>query len=335
MAKSKSSIIDFKRLESISEGCSTVLLKLPDGLLHLASEISDFLSSKGIRTIISANSCYGACDFCDCIDGMNVDKIIYVGEAEMPYLRKKYPVPASFLEVESPFDATAAVKKAIPLLEGRKIGITSITPYIRQIKKCAGILKGEGFTPFVGKRSRRTAYDGQILGCDLTAATSIANNVDSFLYIGDGYFHPLGLSIATSKPVIIADPSRNEASRHELENIREKVMRQRYARISNAMGKSRVGILVGEKLGQKRVELAYAMKKLAEEKGMDAYLISSNHFSPEKLDYMDVDFYVSTSCPRIAIDDAASYKKPILTPVEFEILTEERKWEDYEFDQIL
>jgi len=74
---------------------------------------------------------------------------------------------------------------------------------------------------------------------------------------------------------------------------------------------------------------------MAEKKGMKAYLVSSNNFSPERLDYMGMDFYVSTSCPRIAMDDSDRYRKPVLTPIEFEIMVGERKWEDYKFDQIL
>ena len=88
MEKSGSSNIDFEKLREIAGNCKRVLLKLPDGLYSLSTEISDFLSSIGVESIISANSCYGACDFCDGIEGMEVDRIIYVGEAEMPYLRK-------------------------------------------------------------------------------------------------------------------------------------------------------------------------------------------------------------------------------------------------------
>jgi len=335
MEKSKSSIIDFEKLRDIASSSKRILIKLPDGLYHLSTEISDFLSSMCVDSIISANPCYGACDFCDGIDDMRIDKIIYIGEAEMPYLRKKYPVETSFLEIHSKFDVTDSVKKAMPLLEGKRIGVVSITPYIHQMKKTIIILEKNGFTPVVGKKSRRTAYDGQILGCDLTAGTSIAGDVDSFLYVGDGFFHPLGLSLSTKKAVIIADPAQNKAMKDEIEEMKQKVMKKRYALISNAMDKNRVGIILGEKLGQRRMELAYAMKKLAEENGMDGYIISSNNLSPDRLDYMDVDFYVSTSCPRIAIDDSSRYKKPLLTPVEFEILIGEREWENYEFDQIL
>ncbi len=335
MARSKSGNVDFEKLGGIAEGCSRVLIKLPDGLSSLAVEISDFLYSMDVEAVISADSCYGACDFCDGIEDMGIDKIIYIGEAEMPYLKNEYPARAAFLEVHSTFDAADVVKKAALLLEGKKIGVVSITPYILQMGRCIEILESKGFVPMIGKRSRRTAHDGQILGCDLTAGTSIAGRVDSFLYVGDGYFHPLGLSIAAKKPVIIADPSRGKAIKAEIEEMREKMMRRRYALISSAMDKNNVGILIGEKLGQKRMNLASTLKELAEDKGLKAHFISLNNFSPDRLDYMNLDFYVSTSCPRIAMDDSVSYKKPILTPIEFEILVGERGWSDYEFDQIL
>jgi 2-(3-amino-3-carboxypropyl)histidine synthase len=48
-----------------------------------------------------------------------------------------------------------------------------------------------------------------------------------------------------------------------------------------------------------------------------------------------VDAFVSTACPRIAIDDALRYKKPILTPVELEVSLGIRRWDDYVFDSIL
>jgi 2-(3-amino-3-carboxypropyl)histidine synthase len=43
---------------------------------------------------------------------------------------------------------------------------------------------------------------------------------------------------------------------------------------------------------------------------------------------------VTTACPRVALDDAAKYRIPILTPPEFEVLLGEREWEEYEFDEI-
>lgn len=322
--------IDLHLLKKKCGGCKSILIKIPNGLKHLSQKISEFLEGKEV--IISADTCYGACDF---HGEMDVDKIIYIGEAEMPYLKKLYPMPVEFLEVYAPYDAGGIIKKAIPFLEGEKIGVTTITPYIPQLKKCIEVLKKEGFMPIIGKKGRRTAYDGQILGCDLTAGTSIAGEVDSFLYIGDGFFHPLGLSLATGKEVIVVDPSQGKVLKEEIKHMKNEILKKRYAVVAKAMNGKKVGIIIGEKLGQQRLELARRLKKRAEEKYFSVNLFSADIISPEKIDYLDVDFFISTACPRIAIDDAEIYKKPLLTPIEAEIIFGERDWENYEFDQIL
>ncbi len=334
MIKQKSSHeIDFHALEEKCEGCNKVLIEIPDGLKHLSQKISEYLEKKGKEVIISANTCYGACDFHGEIN--DIDKVIYIGEAEMPYLKKMYPLPVDFVEVHAPYDITEVVHKAIPLLKGKKIGITTITPYIPQIHKCAELLEKEGFVAIIGKKGRRTAYDGQILGCDLTAGTTIGANVDSFLHIGDGFFHPLGLALATRKEVIAADPSQGKVMKEEISQMKNKILKKRYGIVAKAMQGKTVGIIVCEKLGQQRLELAYRMKKVAKGKGFVTQLFSANNISPEKIDYLNIDFFISTACPRIAIDDAILYKKPLLTPIEAEIIFGEREWKNYEFDQIL
>jgi 2-(3-amino-3-carboxypropyl)histidine synthase len=65
-------------------------------------------------------------------------------------------------------------------------------------------------------------------------------------------------------------------------------------------------------------------------------IIAMDHFSPVSVQsFNDIDCFVSTACPRIAIDDYLQYKIPILTPIELEIVLGKRKWEEYMFDQIL
>ncbi|MCK5310177.1 MAG: diphthamide synthesis protein, partial [Thermoplasmata archaeon] len=50
---------------------------------------------------------------------------------------------------------------------------------------------------------------------------------------------------------------------------------------------------------------------------------------------LGLDAWISTACPRLAIDDYSTYEKPILTPIELEILLGKRAWEEYAFDEIL
>ena len=61
-----------------------------------------------------------------------------------------------------------------------------------------------------------------------------------------------------------------------------------------------------------------------------------NHFSPSIIEsYRDIDCFISVACPRIPIDDYMQYKVPILTPIELDIVLGFKKWDEYQFDEIL
>lgn len=306
-----------------------IAIKLPDGLLPYAPKILNFLKKNGKEAILLAETCYGACDFTE-YEG--IDEIICIGEAEMPYLKKRYNKPVKFIEARYDFDVNF-IEKATPYLN-KKVGLASITPFIHKMEECKEFLKEKGYEVFIGKKSRRTAYNGQILGCDFSSAISIANYVDSFLFVGDGFFHPVGLYLATRKKIVAANPIEKRIYVNEIKKEAEKILKRRYAIIGKAMDAKLFGIIVSKKIGQKRMLLAKKLKKILEENGKEAYIVYMNNID-ERIDYLEFDCYVSTACPRIAIDDSIRYKKPILTPIELEILLNERKWEDYEFDQIL
>ncbi len=328
MMKLKYYEIDEKRLLEEAKG-KKVAIKLPEGFIPYAKKILDFLEENGINAFLLAESCYGACDF---VSYEGIEKIICIGETEMPYLRRKYKPEVAFIEAKYDFDVSF-LNGAFKYL-GKNVGLATITPYAHKLKECKKYLERNGYKVFIGKKSRRTAYDGQILGCDFSSATSISNYVDSFLFIGDGFFHPVGLYLASKKNVVVANPIEKRIYADEIKKEANKILKKRYAVIAKAMDAEKFGIIVSRKIGQKRLELARRLKKLIEEKGKKAYLIVLNDVD-EKIDYMEFDCYISTACPRVAIDDMDKYKKPILTPIELEILLNERKWENYEFDQIL
>jgi len=185
----------------------------------------------------------------------------------------------------------------------------------------------------IGRGSGRTAHDGQVLGCNLSSATSISDAVECYLYIGSGNFHAMGVAMTTKKPVIIADPYQNKV--RETEELKDRLMRQRHGAIAKAKKAKSFGILVGTKPGQTRMKLAFDLKDLVEKRGMKAYILIMNEFTPLKLKTFKMDAYVSTACPRIAIDDYLMYHVPILTPQELRIVLEEEKWEDYKFDEFV
>jgi len=157
-----------------------------------------------------------------------------------------------------------------------------------------------------------------------------------FLYIGSGTFHPLGLILSTKKPVIIADPYTNQIKYEELNELKDTVLRQRYGAIARSKDAKVFGILIGLKKGQQRTDLAYKIKQILDSKQKKSYIIALNNFSSSFLkSYKEIDCFISTACPRIAIDDYMQYKTPIITPVELEILLGLKKWDDYQFDEIV
>ena len=172
---------------------------------------------------------------------------------------------------------------------------------------------------------------GQVLGCNFSSIKDL--NADAFLYIGSGNFHALGIKLSTDKPVIVADPYLGEA--REIDEIADRILRIRSARIAKAMDAKRFGIIVSSKKGQFRLELAKQLKNMLKEVDREGFILLLDDVSPNMLlPFMDLDAFVMTACPRIAIDDSAMYKKPLLTPQELEIAIGKRKWEDYEMDEI-
>jgi len=86
------------------------------------------------------------------------------------------------------------------------------------------------------------------------------------------------------------------------------------------VGKSKAGILVSSKPGQRRLRLAEKLKKIGRENGLFCSIIYLNNVRAEELYNLPFDFYVNTACPRIAYDDGARFEKPVISPQEFELL---------------
>jgi len=193
-------------------------------------------------------------------------------------------------------------------------------------------LESMGVKTKIGEGDGRISNVGEVLGCNYTAATSVVKDVNSYLLIGSGTFHALGVHLATNKRVIVLDPNLEEP--REIDQVKDKILRQRHAVIERAENARVFGIIIGEKIGQRRMRRARELRKLLRWKKKNAALILMDKFDPDKLRSLGFDAYVSTACPRIAVDDVAMYDKPLLTPQELEIVLGVRKWEDYSFDQM-
>jgi 2-(3-amino-3-carboxypropyl)histidine synthase len=319
-----SAISEIKRLKA-----RMIALQVPDGLKKRAYQLAEDLENKtGAEVLVVAEPCFGACDVPSSLFDI-VDAIVNIGHSPIPSL--KFHKPIIFVPARSKVHVMDQLKKSIDLLQ-EPVGILATSPHLTELDEVIEGLESMGVKTRLGEGDSRISHAGEVLGCNYTSATSIAKEVNSYLLIGSGTFHALGIHLATGKKVVILDPNLEEPK--EIDQAKDRILRQRHAVIEKAEKARSFGIIVGEKIGQRRIRRAKELRKLLRWKKKDAVLILMDKFDPEKLRSLGFDAYVSTACPRIAIDDYAMYDRPLLTPQELEIVLGVRKWENYSFDQM-
>ncbi len=313
------------------KGYTLIGIQLPEGLKERAIEIADEVKDKtDCEVVISADPCYGACDLADVsMEALDVDILFHFGHSAIV---GKSAVPVEYITVQSDSDPAALIKKNLKKFS-KKVGLVTTIQHVHTLEKVKKMLKKAGFDVVIGKAGGRLKHDGQVLGCSFGSAVSVADDVENFIYIGSGNFHPLGVALATGKRTFAVDPLLREI--RDMEVLKDKILRQRHARIAKAMDGEAFGIIIGGKMGQMRKGLAFKLKKMLEEKGKMAYFLYLGEITPDNLlPFRKLDAFVNTSCPRISIDDASKFKRPLLTPIELEIVLGKRAWEDYKLDEI-
>jgi 2-(3-amino-3-carboxypropyl)histidine synthase len=301
-----------------------VLLQLPEGLKPEGPRLAKIVEKAGALPVISADPCYGACDIATAeAERLGIDLIVHFGHAKMV---KHERAPTMYVEARATAPIDDVVNQAVPLLsEWSKIGLATTVQHLQTLDKARAILVRAGKTVVVGDAGRIN-YAGQVTGCDYSNAKSVADEVEAFLFIGGGQFHPLGIALSTSKPTIIANPYEKRA--YSINADAQKILKQRWACIEESGRAKTFGILIGLKLGQKHVDEALKIKDAIEKNGKTAYLFAVKEVLPETLiEFPTVDAYVNTACPRISLEAASKFTKPVLTANEFKVVNGEISWE--------
>ncbi|MFC1697011.1 diphthamide synthesis protein, partial [Nanoarchaeota archaeon] len=199
-----------------------------------------------------------------------------------------------------------------------QIGLITTVQFVDQIDTIKEMLEGKGKKVFIGK-SDKIPNKGQILGCNIEAATNIKDKVDSFLYIGDGMFHPKLLLLKLEKDVFRFDPYSNKfekLNRNEIEKIKK---RQKGAMLKYLSSKE-IGILVSTKPGQYNLDSANKLKKKLKQEGKNAYILTADTFDFNELEnFPFIECYVNTMCPRIGIDDTIRLNRPVINIDDLEV----------------
>ncbi|MDQ1262943.1 MAG: 2-(3-amino-3-carboxypropyl)histidine synthase [Euryarchaeota archaeon] len=305
-------------------GARLIGLQAPEGLKRATPALAKHIEEKtGAKVIISGDPCFGACDV-DMQLALEVDLMLHLGHAQL----EEGPDNVIFLEARMRENLSDVVEKAAQVLKARRVGVATTIQHVHKLCQAQEALKKQGIQGVIGPAGGRVRQAGQVLGCCYCTARAL--DVEEYLFIGTGQFHPLGIALATGKRVVIADPVSGEVSEIDTDPM----LRRRFGAITRAGGAKRFAILVSKKPGQRRMALADRLKALGEARGREMFLVYLDNIEPDRLLNLGAEAAVSTACPRVALDDAAKYKIPILTPPEFEVLVGEREWEEYRFDEI-
>jgi len=298
-------------------------LQFPEGLKRRGPKVADDLREllgDEVTIMLSGQPCYGACDL-DTYLMKRTDVFVHFGHSPMKNTDKVIYVPL-FSNVEVTPIIEESLQTLEPPEEHPEIGLVTTAQHMNRFEEMRAFLEDRGYEVKTRRGDERLTHEGQVLGCNYASADVPAPQV---LYVGGGKFHPLGLAMEhPDKHVVIADPVNNVVTVADT----EKFMKQRYGAVHRAMDATKWGVIFCTKIGQGRWEKAQEIL----DGNDDAYLITMDEVTPDRLRNFDMDAFVNTGCPRITTDDGPRFHKPMLTPGEYEIAIGEKPLDSLEFD---
>lgn len=304
-----------------------VLIQLPDGMKPIAFTISKELEDKtDSEIILSGSSCYGGCDLAtnQAIDA-EADLILHFGHSR--FVLDETVVPVMYIEARMHLEIPQMIDEIkIAIKKYKKIGLTATVQHVHQLQEIAKYLEMHEFKTFIGNSTEKTPYKGQVLGCDYT---SVKNNseLDAFLFIGPGRFHPTGLALATKKPVIAFNPFNGVTQKIGEKDIMI-IAKKRMAAITITKNARKIGIIISTKPGQFKKDLVSFLKEDFKQKGVETAIIYTDEIQLETLqNFAEADAYIITACPRISIDGFYGFSKPLLTVNEALVVLGKLTWE--------
>jgi 2-(3-amino-3-carboxypropyl)histidine synthase len=312
--------------EITGRGARRILIQLPDGLKNDGTRLARLVREKtGADVFVSAVPAWGACDLSlDAATRLKADLLVHYGHNE--FLRDaSNGVPVVYIPAKSNHEIAPVVERAVPLIQGKAVGLATTIQHLHKLPEATSLLETKGFSVQLPGRGPWAHDSGQVLGCDYFGLRRIQSQVDSFLIIGS-YFHGLGAALSVEKPTVLADPY--DGTVKVLDQDRDRIVRQRYAMVDKARRANSFGILVSTKPGQSNPQIALSIQKQVEEAGKKAVILYTDEILPQKLlDFTDIDVFVDTACPRLALDDPERFPKPIITRDEIMVAVGAWTWE--------
>ena len=211
-----------------------------------------------------------------------------------------------FVEARSNIDIKIPklVYKKLP----KNIALLTTVQHIHKIEDVKKQLEKDGKKVFLLK-GKHSKYQGQILGCDVLNLKP-NKNIQAFLYIGTGVFHPKEILLTQEKPVFVFNPVSKKFYELDKKEI-EKIKKRKKGAYLKFLSSKNIGVIVSIKPGQYNLKQALKLKQKYKKKKF-YYLLFDTVDLNELENFPFIECFVNTACPRIAYDDAIKAKKSII-----------------------
>jgi 2-(3-amino-3-carboxypropyl)histidine synthase len=294
-----------------------VILNAPEGLMmkvhELASKIQELF---GVQTITIADPCYGICDTVDEeAERLGADVAFHIGHN---VAIEKIGKNTVLIDAIDDVDFDEVLKASMPTLKKYEIvGLCTMAQHIHKMGKVGSHLEENNIKMIIGK-GKGLMKDGQVLGCDFHTAFEIREDVNAFVFLGQSIFHAIGVALATNKPTFMLDPYYKEVL--DVTPMASDTLKKAMLSVYKALDANTVGIIIGLKEGQTRLERAWRVKDELEKHGKKVSLIALHEINNERLiQLQEIDAFIQTACPRISIDGEC-FDKPVLSTLQAEAL---------------
>ncbi len=213
---------------------------------------------------------------------------------------KLYFIPAKFKpEFSLPLERISELPQ--------RLALVSPVQFVDHLPRIKTQLEQAGKTVQLvqGKHSRSS---GQILGCDVPVLPT--ENIDAFLYIGDGVFHPYEVLYKNNLELFIFNPKTNDFYKIGRQEADDNLRKQKGA-LSKFYYCKNIGVLISTKPGQDRLRFTRGLEEKFPDKKFYFFACDTLEYSQlENFPFIEV--FINTMCQRITLEDAKKVPRPII-----------------------
>lgn len=307
----------FREIESKKP--RTVVFSAPDGLLAKVQEVASRVQENyGIVSLVSGDPCYGSCDNFSEHDAerLGSDLAFNVGhQIVFDRFGSKTVMIDAYDDI--PFDNVldAAVET---LKQYGTTGLSTMSQYLKRLDEARLFLEKKGVKVVVG-RGKGQLNNGQVFGCEFYPVFDIRDSVDVVAFLGQSPFHALGVALSTGKRTLMLDPYNVEVV--DMTKLASERTKRATLSIMKAKEAEKLGIVVGMKEGQFALRRGLELKEKFEAHGKRVQMITMREITNDRLmQFPEVEAFIQTACPRIAVDGYTFHKPVLSVPQAFALL---------------